>query len=47
MFSGENVSMAPSETLSDETGSHKSKMVAEKKTNLNVAQFLYTIATKF
>jgi len=39
-------SMAPSETLSDETGSQKSKMAAEK-TKLNVAQFLHTIATKF
>jgi len=34
------------ETLSDETGSQKSNMMAEK-TKLNVAQFLYTIATKF
>jgi len=30
MFSGVNFSMAPSETLSDETGSQKSKMAAEK-----------------
>jgi len=37
--------MAPSETLSDETGSQKFKMAAEK-TELNVAQLLYTIATK-
>jgi len=42
MFSGVNFSMAPSETLSDETRSQKSKMAAEK-TKLNVAQFLYTI----
>jgi len=38
--------MASSETLSDETGSQIFKMAAEK-TKLNVAQFLYTIATKF
>jgi len=38
--------MAPSETLSDDTRSQKSKMAAEK-TKLNVAQFLHTIATKF
>jgi len=36
MFSGVNFSMAPSETLLDETGSQKSKMAAEK-TELNVA----------
>jgi len=30
IFSGVNFSMAPSETLSDETGSQKSKMAAEK-----------------
>jgi len=46
MFLGVNVSMAPSKALSDETGSQKSKMAAEK-TKLNVAQFLYTTATKF
>jgi len=46
MFSGVNLSMAPPETLSDETGSQKSKMAAEK-TELNGAQLLYTIATKF
>jgi len=40
MFSGANFSMAPWETLSDETGSQKSKMVAAK-TKLNIAQFLY------
>jgi len=36
MFSGVNFSMAPSETLSDETGRQKFKMAA-KKTKLNVA----------
>jgi len=46
MFLGVNVSKAPSETLSDENGSQKSKMAAEK-TELNVAQLLYTIAMKF
>jgi len=40
-FSGVNFSMAPLETLWDETGSQKSKMAAAK-TKLNVAQFLYT-----
>jgi len=42
MFSGVKFSMAPLETLSDETGSQKSKMAAAKP-KLNVAQFLYTI----
>jgi len=46
MFSGVHFTMAPSETMSDETESQKSKMVAEK-TKLNLAEFLLTIATKF
>jgi hypothetical protein len=46
MFSGVNFSMAPSETLPDETGSQKYKMAAEE-TKLGVSQLLYTIAMKF
>jgi hypothetical protein len=45
MFSGVNLSMAPSETLPGGTGSHKSKMAAEEM-KLNVSQLLFPIATK-
>jgi hypothetical protein len=38
--------MALSVTLSDETGSQKSKMAAEKM-KFHVSQFIYMMATKF